>query len=168
MKTASLTIKRMALRDLRPHPRNPRTHPLKGSPEWDVLRKSLESDYFDPIVWNKRNGLLVSGHLRTKVLLDAGFTHADVSVVEYDESTHIARMIAANKLQGDDDLPALKDLLLELDTGAFDMSLCGYDEAEIEKMMTAIPPEEEYEKDTDGEARPRQVKCPHCGEEFEA
>ncbi len=44
--------------------------------------------------------MLVSGHFRCKVLAHLGFTHADVSVVDYDEATHLARMIAANELLG--------------------------------------------------------------------
>lgn len=167
MKAASLIIKRMDLRKLKPHPRNPREHPETGSPEWSVLKKSLESDYFDPIVWNKRNGCLVSGHLRAKVMRESGYTHADCVIVDYDEPTHIARMIAANKPIGVDDRAALKDLLLELDTGAFDMSLSGYDVGELEEMMTAVPPENADDGDAD-DGKPKQMKCPECGHQWEA
>jgi hypothetical protein len=134
-KKATLIVERLPLTVLKPHPRNPRNHPVKGSPEWATLRASLESDYFDPIVWNKRNGLLVSGHLRVKVLTDAGYTEADVVVKDYDEPTHLARMLAANKLIGQNDDEAVKDLLQELDTGAFSMALSGYTSAELEKML---------------------------------
>ena len=134
-KAATVTIRRMSLADLKPHPRNPRIHPEPGSPQWEVLKASLKSDYFDPILYNQRNGMLVSGHLRVKVLKEAGFTEADCVVVDYDESTHIARMLAANKLQGEDDMSSIKDLLAELDTGAMDMGLTGYTEQEIEDLL---------------------------------
>lgn len=49
-KIASLKIERLPLIKLKPHPRNPRIHPEKGTPAWEALRKSLEADYFDPIV----------------------------------------------------------------------------------------------------------------------
>lgn len=141
-KIAVLEIRRMALAECLPHERNPRQHPEPGTPQWETLKASLAHDYFDPLCWNKRNGKLVSGHLRRKVLLAEGYTQADVSVVDYDEPTHIARMIAANKLQGLDDLPILKDLLAEIDTGALDMNLTGWNENELEGLITAAPPEE--------------------------
>ena len=99
-KTASLRIVRMSLSDIKPHPRNPRSHPDPGTPQWEILKKSLDHDYFDPLVVNERNGMLVSGHLRHKVLQDMEFTHADCSIVDYDEPTHYARLIAANELLG--------------------------------------------------------------------
>lgn len=126
-RTASLEIRRLTLASLKPHPRNPRVHPAPGSSAWEALKKSLEFDYFDPIVLNTRNGLLVSGHLRTKVLIDAGFKEADCVIVDYPEDVHVARMIAANRNQGQDDLAQLGDLLRELDSASFEMDLTGYD-----------------------------------------
>lgn len=126
---AELNIERKKLSDLKPHPRNPRKHPKPGSAEWEVLKKSLEHDYFDPLVWNSRNGLLVSGHLRRKVMTQMGIKSADVVVVDYDENTHLARLLAANKGIGEDDQGPLSHILGEL--GAiedFDLSLTGYSE----------------------------------------
>jgi len=134
---AELNIKRMPIDALAAHPRNPRVHPGPGSKEWDVLKRSLKSEYFDPIVFNKRNKMLVSGHLRTKVLKESGVTHADCVVVDYDEKTHCARMIAANKSIGKDNDKTLKDLLSDLDgeMGLEDMALTGYTEEELETML---------------------------------
>jgi len=100
-KVAGLQIERIALGEMKPHPKNPRKHPRPGSPAWEVLRKSLDRDYFDPLVLNRRNGMLVSGHLRHRVMVEMGFTHADVSVVDYDEPLHLARLIAANNPLGE-------------------------------------------------------------------
>ena len=135
-KAATLTLKRLPMSKLKPHPRNPRVHPDPGTPEWDTLKRSLAQDYFDPIVFNTRNGMLVSGHLRVKVMRAENYTHADAVVVDYDDNTHLARMIAANKSIGEDNRAALKDLLQELDTGAMDMAVTGYAETEIEDLMT--------------------------------
>lgn len=108
---AKLKIKTLTLAKLKPHPQNPRHHPEPGSPEWDTLKKSLEHDYFDPLVWNQRNGCLVSGHLRTKVMEELGVKKADVVVVDYDEPTHVARMIAANRQVGIDNEVAIEEFL---------------------------------------------------------
>ena len=170
MKTdAKLTVESLKLADLKPHPANPRVHPSPGSPEWEGLKRSLASDYFDPIVFNRRNGLLVSGHLRTKVLLESGYKTADCVVVDYDEPTHIARMIAANKSIGKDDAAALKDLLQELDTGATDMSLTGFTEAEIETLMTQfhVPDFQPAGQDEQGRLdQKKPIICPKCHHEF--
>jgi hypothetical protein len=133
---AELVVKRMLLSDLKPHPQNPRIHPKEGSTEWEVLRKSLDHDYFDPIVFNKRNGFLVSGHLRTKVLTASGYTHADCVIVDYDDEVHFARMIAANKSIGKDDKRTLRDVLSKLTVGTIDISLTGFSTAELEKVFT--------------------------------
>ena len=170
MKTdAKLTVESLKLADLKPHPANPRVHPSPGSPEWEGLKRSLASDYFDPIVFNRRHGLLVSGHLRTKVLLESGYKTADCVVVDYDEPTHIARMIAANKSIGKDDAAALKDLLQELDTGATDMSLTGFTEAEIETLMTQfhVPDFQPAGQDEQGRLdQKKPIICPKCHHEF--
>ena len=38
-----------------PHPKNPRKIPKEDSDEIRTLDASLEHDYFDPLIWNKRN-----------------------------------------------------------------------------------------------------------------
>lgn len=135
-KVAELHIERVKLSQLKPHPKNPRKHPKQGTPEWDVLLASLEHDYFDPMVWNTRNKMLVSGHLRKKVLMSMGVTEADVVVVDYDENTHIARMIAANKAIGEDDKFKLTELFGGLaKVEGFNLSLTGFSLAEVSGLV---------------------------------
>ena len=123
--------------ELHPHPRNPRKHPDKDTPEYDVLLASLRYDYFDPIVWNVRNGLLVSGHLRSKVLKDMGVAQARVVEVDYDEPTHLARMIAANKQMGKNNDKSVAELLKELEgVSDFDMELSGFTPDEIDEFAS--------------------------------
>ena len=57
-------------------------------------------------------------------------------VVDLPEAEEKALNVALNKISGEWDMPLLKDLLEELDTGAFDVSLTGFDTAEIEQLMT--------------------------------
>lgn len=139
-KTAFLEVRRMALSDLDDHPRNTevRKHPEPGTPRWDTLKKSLEHDYFDPIVWNVRNGQLVSGHLRKKVMLHEGlYTHAMVVVVDYDEPTHLARLLAANRGMGTTDLEGQASFLAELKGvgDGFDVSLSGFSLEEADCLL---------------------------------
>ncbi len=132
----ALTVKRLRIAQLVPHPKNPRVHPAPGSPEWEVMKASLAHDYFDPVVWNKRNGMLVSGHLRSKVMEAEGVQLVDAVIVDYDESTHVARMIAANNNIGRDDGKALAELLGQLTAGAdVAMALTGYTDTDLSAIM---------------------------------
>jgi len=142
-KVMELKVKRMPLASLKSHPRNAevRKHPEKDSAEWDVLVASMNHDYFDPLVWNQRNGQLVSGHLRRKVMSSMNVTHADVVVVDYDEPTHIARLLAANNLIGNDDRKGMKLFLSELQgTKKFDMSLTGFSSEALKNKFDMSPP----------------------------
>ncbi len=138
-KVAAVVVERLPLSQLKPHPRNPRVHPEPGTEEWEKLRASLADAYFDPIVWNRTNGLLVSGHLRRKILQTDGFSHADVVVVEWDEHRHLARMIAANQSAGKDDRGELAVILEELNVAGFNLALTGLPDVDLAKLLPAAP-----------------------------
>lgn len=153
-KVASLRVERMLLSEMNPHPRNDeiRKHPKQGSPKWIVLVKSLEHDYFDPIVYNERNGFLVSGHLRMKVMKAEGYTHADTVVVDYDEPTHMARMIAANRAVGKDDSEGLRTFFAELELASMSLDLTGYDFSGLKNLgFTSAEDNAEEEEDHSNE-----------------
>jgi hypothetical protein len=145
-KRAKITIVTKPLTDLDDHPRNMevRDHPEPGSSRWDVMVESLKHDYFDPLVWNKRNGQLVSGHLRKKILRHLGFTKADVVEVNYDEPTHIARLLAANKGIGSDNVEGQKTFLREL-AGLGLTGLTGFTLSDVKPLLKPSigPPTEE-------------------------
>lgn len=123
---AELNIERRLLAELKSHPKNPRVHPDEGSVEFEALRRSLEHDYFDPLVLNTRNGMLVSGHYRKKVFEVMGVTEVDVVLVDYDEPTHLARLFAANKQFGDWDDEAVTRLLGEIDEAGLESWMAGF------------------------------------------
>lgn len=141
-----MRIEKMKVDDLIPAEYNPRVDLQQGDPEYEKLKRSiLEFDLVEPLVLNERTGRLVGGHQRLKVLKDIGYDEVDVSIVDLNEEQEKALNIALNKIQGDWDNDLLKDLLLDLDTGEFDMDLTGFDYDELEKMMTenADVPEKE-------------------------
>lgn len=172
---AELKTERVALGKLLPHPKNPRVHPEKGTEEWEVLKRSLEHDYFDPIVWNKRNSMLVSGHFRVKVLTDMGYTAADVVVVDYDENTHLARLLAANRLLGEDDEAAKKDVLTQLFGLEFDMGVAGFSITELEGMgfgpgapdLSSPPPPASNEKLGGAASAVKYVQLIYASKDYE-
>lgn len=112
---------------------------------WRVMEKSLEFDYFEPLVWNERNGCLVSGHLRFKVLVSMGFTRIEVIVVDYSEEIHYARMIAANRLLGEWEEAVLASLAGEIETAGIDAALAGFDHKAMMALLSAPPVEDDSE-----------------------
>ena len=145
-KTATYQDGVVELAMVQPHPRNPRIHPEPGTPGWNKLVKSLDYDYYDPLVYNERNNCWVSGHLRAKMLMAQGVTHAKVVVVDYPEDIHIARMISANKQVGEWDMSTLKDAFIDIDTGDLDLDLTGFDMEEIENLLVGAVIKEHKEQ----------------------
>jgi len=134
------------------------------------LTKSLaEFGNIQPITWNARTGNVVGGHQRLKVYKAMGKTEVDVWAVDLDEQKEKAANIALNKLSGEFDMPMLKDILEEIDTGDLDMEITGFGMDEIALMMeqTADPnfaPGTEEEQGQLDEKTP--IVCPNCKHEF--
>ena len=106
------------------------------------LTKSLaEFGNIQPITWNARTGNVVGGHQRLKVYQAMGKTEVEVWAVDLDEQKEKAANIALNKLAGEFDLPALKDILQDIDTGEIDLEITGFGMDEIALMMEDAHPE---------------------------
>lgn len=143
---AAIDTARLPIEQIRLHPRNPRKHPEPGSPIWEILKRSLEHAYFEPLVWNRRNGYLVSGHFRLKVLTEMGFTLVDVSVVDLDEATHYALMIAANRMLGEWEDAILASLAKEIDEAGLDAALALYDHKSLLALVDCPVTEDDTEQ----------------------
>lgn len=133
-KHAKITLQTFAIDDLQDHPRNPRKHPEPGTPEWVALRKSLENVYYDPLVLNKRNSMLVSGHLRKKIFKDMGIAKVDCVVIDVDENTHIALLMSANNQAGEFDRDDVIKLLQEIE-GSIDLTMTGFSEENLTNLL---------------------------------
>jgi len=131
-----MLIVKKDINDLKPAAYNPRKDLKPGDKGYEKLKKMIiEFDYIDPIVWNKQTGNIVGGHQRLKILKDLEYTEVDVSVVDLPIEKEKALNIALNADINKWDFPALKDLLLEIDTGAFDIEITGFDQADLEKLI---------------------------------
>lgn len=163
MKHARLNVQTVTLTDLRPHPQNPRKHPDRESQEYQSLRASLENIYFDPLIWNKRNGLLVSGHLRHKVLIDMGVEKADVVVVSLPEKKHVQIMLRSNRNEGEWRMDDLSSLLKGMDD-EHDRLLAGFTADDLLDLKIQCDGAEDKEP---AEKKRTQYQCPKCGHRFE-
>ncbi|HZJ98397.1 MAG TPA: ParB N-terminal domain-containing protein, partial [Tissierellaceae bacterium] len=148
-----MIIEKIKIEELNPAKYNPRKDLKAGDPEYEKLKKSIETfGYVEPIIWNKGTGNIVGGHQRLKVLIDQGQTEVDCVVVDMDESEEKALNVALNKVSGDWDLPKLADLIEQLDEDMFDISLTGFDMAEVDDLFSKVHDKEIEEDDFDIDA----------------
>lgn len=122
--------------DLLPADYNPRKDLKPGDAEYEKLKRSIEQfGYVEPVIWNKTTGRVVGGHQRLKVLMGMGMTTVDCVVVEMDEDKEKALNIALNKISGDWDKDKLALLIADLQGTDFDVSLTGFEPAEIDDLF---------------------------------
>lgn len=145
-----MNIVKMPIADLKPAEYNPRIALKKGDAEYEKLKRSIENfGYVEPVIFNKTTGNIVGGHQRLTVLRDMGETEIDCVVVELDANKEKALNIALNKIQGEWDKDKLITLISELDTASFDVSLTGFDGAEVDELMDAFYSREAIQDDFD-------------------
>ncbi|MFZ5591718.1 MAG: site-specific DNA-methyltransferase [Bacillota bacterium] len=131
-----MDIQKIPAGKLNPAAYNPRKDLKPGDKEYEKLKRSIEEyGLVELIVWNKRTGNVVSGHQRLKVMLELGYTDIDCIVIDLDEQSEKALNLAMNKIGGAWDEDKLASLIADLDAGAFDISLTGFDAAEIDELM---------------------------------
>ena len=122
--------------ELLPADYNPRKDLKPGDAEYEKLKRSIEQfGYVEPVIWNQTTGRVVGGHQRLKVLMDMGMTEVDCVVVEMDEDKEKALNIALNKISGDWDKDKLALLIADLQGADFDVSLTGFEPAEIDALF---------------------------------
>lgn len=149
--------------DLRPAEYNPRK--ITPEALKMLARSLAEFGDLSGVVFNRKTGNLIGGHQRIKALdpkwqiiitthsepnfdgdkeggrsLANGYIATPFGQLVYREvawSDHKekAANIAANKHGGDWDMPKLKELLVELNDGAMDISITGFDEKELQALI---------------------------------
>lgn len=140
----TMKIVKKSLNSLIPAVYNPRKDLTPDDREYQKIKRSIEEfGYVEPIIYNVTTGSIVGGHQRIKVLKELGYTVVDVVEIEETEEREKALNIALNKIDGEWDMAALKDLLQDLDTGEIDMDLTGFEEWEMEQLMTQFHVEDD-------------------------
>lgn len=83
---------------------------------------------------------IIAGNHRFEAGLTLGMTEFPCIVYEGNRKQALARAVSDNQSNSwtDWDLPVLRDLLIDIDTGEIDMSITGFNSHELELMMTAI------------------------------
>jgi len=145
---------------LNPAAYNPRKDLKPGDPEYEKLKRSIcEFGFVEPVVWNRATGNVVGGHQRLKVMRDLGYTEIDCVVVELDEQREKALNLALNKIQGEWDEDKLAALMAELDAGAFDVSLTGFNADEIDELLGRWYSKEAVQDDFDVDKEKKAIEA---------
>ena len=131
-----MLIEKKNVAELLPADYNPRKDLRPGDPEYEKLKRSIEQfGYVEPVIWNATTGRVVGGHQRLKVLQDMGMTEVDCVVVELDEEHEKALNVALNKISGEWDNDKLALLIADLQGADFDVSLTGFEPAELDDLF---------------------------------
>lgn len=143
----------MNVEDLKPAPYNPRKI---SDPKMKMLGKAMkEFGDLSGIVYNVRSERIVGGHQRVKHLdpswlivkedfiddtgtvatgyIETPYGRWTYREVDWNEQREMAANIAANKHGGEFDFPMLKDLIVQIDDGALDLELTGFDGKDFDK-----------------------------------
>lgn len=131
-----MEIEKKNTAELLPAEYNPRKDLKPGDAEYEKLKRSIEQfGYVEPVIWNRTTGRVVGGHQRLKVLIDMGISEVDCVIVEMDGEKEKALNIALNKISGDWDKDKLALLISDLQGTDFDVSLTGFEPAEIDELF---------------------------------
>ena len=139
----NLKTEKRKLTELRAAEYNPRKTLTPEDSEYQKIKRSIEEfGYVDPIIINE-DGTIIGGHQRTTVLKDLGYEEVDVVVVDLDKQKEKALNIALNKITGEWDELKLKDLLLDLDLGDYDITFTGFEQKDLTELVDSLAVEPE-------------------------
>lgn len=115
--------------------------------EFQKLDKSIAHfSYVEPIVINKDNSI-IDGQQRVNNLIQQGYTHADVIIVDLNKDDEMALSLALNKIKGDFTDEKLLYLLNHLKDIDYDTSLTGFDDVDFSNLLAEFdegqPPEDD-------------------------
>ena len=126
---------------IRTDPKNGRSH---SDTNINAIKRSLEVyGQRKPIVVNRNTGIIEAGNGLYTAAKYLGWRDIAAVYIEDDEQTSAAYGLTDNQtaLLADWNLPNLKDIVLELERNAFDLSLLGFPDKEIEDLLNPICPE---------------------------
>jgi DNA modification methylase len=145
-----MIIRKVPVTDINPAEYNPRKDLKPGDPAYEKLKRSMiEFGYVEPIIWNEETGNIVGGHQRYKVLVAEGNTEVECVIVKMSAEREKALNVALNKVTGDWEFEALAELIKDLEAQDFDVTLTGFDAAEIEDLFSQVHDKDAKDDDYD-------------------
>ena len=126
----------------------------------DRLASGMEKfGVVDPIIINK-DGTVIGGHQRIRAAEKLGMPEIPCVRLDLDKIQEKALNLALNKISGEWDIDLLKDLLIELDSGAIDIELTGFTSKELEKLMVRNTVEDDFDAEAEAEKIKKAITKP--------
>lgn len=152
-----------------PYARNSRTH---SDAQVNKIAASIkEFGFLNPVIVDGDNGI-IAGHGRILAALKLGLAQVPtVEAAHLSEAQKRAYIIADNRLALDAgwDDEILKVELADLDALDFDLTLTGFDVAELANLFDDVnfAPGSEDDQGRLDQLAPKMVTCPHCNAEWD-
>lgn len=165
-----MDLKKLKIGDLKIATYNPRKELSEKDKEYQKIKNSiLEFGYVAPVVVNS-DMTVISGHQRLKILKDLKYEEIDCIVVNFDKNKEKLLNIALNKISGEWDYQKLESIFNELENSDIDLSITGFEEKEINKILKETEEimnnNEEIDLSNFNDDK-FQCKCPKCGFVFD-
>ena len=104
--------------------------------ELNKLIDSLNTfGFVDPVIVNKKNKTVIGGHQRLLAWQRMGKKELPCIYVDLPEDKEKALNVALNKISGEWDMNKLTELLTDINKTDLDVSLTGFDDDELSKML---------------------------------
>ena len=133
-----MEFKKLKIDTLIPASYNPRKALKPGDPEFEKIKNSItEFGYVDPIIVNS-DMTIIGGHQRWSVLKALGYDEVDCVVIEIDKTKEKALNIALNKVTGEWNKELLADLIKDLQSLDYDVSMTGFEPPEIDELFNDV------------------------------
>jgi DNA modification methylase len=133
MKTEDVSVAKLSAMAAPYNPRRISTHDLAA------LRRSLRTfGTVEPVVVNRRSGRIVGGHQRVKAAEAEGIESLPVFYVDLDDAGEKTLNLALNRISGEFDEEKLSALLEELHLADVDLTLTGFDDRELTKLIASL------------------------------
>ena len=147
-----MEFKKLKINSLIPASYNPRKKLKPGDSEYEKIKNSItEFGYVDPIIVNS-DMTIIGGHQRWSVLKALGYDEVDCVVIEIDKTKEKALNIALNKVTGEWNKELLADLIKDLQSLDYDVSMTGFEPPEIDELFNDVHSKETKEDDFDVDA----------------
>jgi hypothetical protein len=133
-----MIIETVPIGSLLPDPSNERLH---GEKNIAAIKGSLAKfGQVEPLILNKRNGVLIGGHGRLEAMKQLGMTEAQIVHVDLDNTQAAALRVALNRTAeiAEWDLSALQETLRGLQSDAFDLEEIGFDAGDLKDFGLGI------------------------------
>ena len=133
-----MEFKKLKINSLIPASYNPRKKLKPGDAEYEKIKNSItEFGYVDPIIVNS-DMTIIGGHQRWSVLKALGYDEVDCVVIKIDKTKEKALNIALNKVTGEWNKELLADLIKDLQSLDYDVSMTGFEPPEIDELFNDV------------------------------